>query len=68
METITVSNLGYDALDKEALSQIREAFKTAGMDVEAELIGTDMHAIVKGMNKDDNSGGALNCLTWTIES
>lgn len=63
---ILVPRLGYDLLDNEALKQIREAF-SANED-EIELISQDMTSIVKDMNDEKNSGGALNCLTWTIQS
>ena len=63
---ILVPKLGYDLLDNEALKQIREAF-SANED-EIELISQDMTSIVEDMNDEKNSGGALNCLTWTIQS
>ena len=63
---ILVPRLGYDLLDNEALKQIREAF-SANED-EIELISQDMTSIVEDMNDEKNSGGALNCLTWTIQS
>lgn len=63
---ILVPRLGYDLLDNEALKQIREAF-SANED-EIELISQDMTSIVEDMNDKKNSGGALNCLTWTIQS
>ena len=63
---ILVPRLGYDLLDNEALKQIREAF-SANED-EIELISQDMTSIVEDMNDKKNSGGALNCLTWTIKS
>ena len=65
---ILVPKLGYDPLDNEALKQIREAFSANGLDYEIELISQDMTSIVEDMNDEKNSGGALNCLTWTIQS
>ena len=63
---ILVPRLGYDLLENEDLKQIREAF-SANED-EIELISQDMTSIVEDMNDKRNSGGALNCLTWTIQS
>ena len=65
---ILVPKLGYDKLDNEALKQIKDAFKFAKESFEIELIGVDMTSIVENMNDDNNSGGALNCLTWTIDN
>lgn len=65
---ILVPRLGYDLLDNEALKQIREAFSANELSYEIELISQDMTSIVEDMNDKRNSGGALNCLTWTIQS
>ena len=65
---ILVPKLGYDLLDNEALKQIREAFSANELSYEIELISQDMTSIVEDMNDKKNSGGALNCLTWTIQS
>ena len=62
---ILVPKLGYDKLDNEALKQIKEAFKFAKDSYEIDLIGVEMTSIVENMNDENNSGGALNCLTWT---
>ena len=60
---ILIPNLGYDALDKVAKQQIEQAFNT-----KVEQINVDMAFIVKDLNDKQNSGGALNCLTWTIRT
>lgn len=60
---ILIPNLGYDALDKVAKQQIEQAFNT-----KVEQIDVDMAFIVKDMNDKQNSGGALNCLTWTVRT
>ena len=60
---ILIPYLGYDVLDKVAKQQIEQAFNT-----KVEQIGVDMAFIVKDMNNKQNSGGALNCLTWTIRT
>ena len=65
---ILVPRLGYDKLDNEALKQIKDAFKLSKESYEIELIGVDMTSIVENMNDENNSGGALNCLTWTIDN
>ena len=65
---ILVPKLGYDLLDNEALKQIREAFSANELSYEIELISQDMTSIVEDVNDKKNSGGALNCLTWTIQS
>jgi len=64
---ILVPSLGYELLDKEALRQIDEAFNDKGHLADIELIGMDMTPIIAG-NGTNNSGGALNCLTWSIKS
>lgn len=58
---ILIPSLGYDALDQEAKKQIERAFNT-----EVKQIDVDMTFIVEDMNDKQNSGGALNCLTWTV--
>jgi len=58
---ILIPSLGYDVLDNEAKQQVKQTFNT-----DVELIGVDMTSIVEDMNDNQNSGGALNCLTWTI--
>ncbi len=60
---ILIPYLGYDVLDKVAKQQIEQAFNT-----KVEQIDVDMAFIVKDMNNKQNSGGALNCLTWTIRT
>lgn len=64
---ILVPSLGHDKLDDEALKQIRDAFKCAGNEVKVRLIGVDMLSILKDKDGKTNSGGALNCLTWTVK-
>lgn len=58
---ILIPSLGYDVLDNEAKQQVEQA-----LNVEVKLIDVDMTSIVEDMNDNQNSGGALNCLTWTI--
>lgn len=58
---ILLPMLGYDVLDNEAKQQVEQA-----LNVEVKLIDVDMTSIVEDMNDNQNSGGALNCLTWTI--
>lgn len=60
---ILIPYLGYDVLDKVAKQQIEQAFNT-----KVEQIDVDMAFIVKDMSNKQNSGGALNCLTWTIRT
>lgn len=67
-KTILVPRLGYSKLDKEARRQIKDVFKNAGLQVEVKTIECNMTPIVKDMNDKMNSGGALNCLTWTIQT
>ena len=65
--SILVPKLGYDKLNGSAVEQIKNAF---GNNFNVELFEVDMTSIVKNIsldNKDNNSGGALNCLTWTIQ-
>lgn len=63
---ILVPSLGYPELDAEALEQIRKAFRKSGKDYHISLTEADMTPIIAG-NGTNNSGGALNCLTWTIK-
>lgn len=65
---ILVPSLGYPKLDDTARRQIEAAFKKANQDVEVQTIECNMTPIVKDMNDKMNSGGALNCLTWTIQT
>lgn len=65
---ILVPSLGYDKLDKEAIRQIDAAFNKNRHIADVELIDVDMTGIVAEMNSVQNSGGALNCLTWTIKA
>lgn len=62
---ILVPKLGYADLDNEALRQIQEAFKGNKQIVDVQLTDVDMTLIAEGMTINQNSGGALNCLTWT---
>ena len=63
---ILVPSLGYDTLDQAAMRQIDHAFNAKRRIVEIQLIDVDMTTIVEDMNSKRNSGGGLNCLTWTI--
>ena len=65
---ILIPSLGYPRLNEAAQRQIEAAFMKAGLDVNVKTIGCDMTPIVKDMNEKMNSGGALNCLTWTIQA
>lgn len=65
---ILVPSLGYDKLDHEAIRQINAAFNKNRHIADVELIDVDMTGIVAEMNSVQNSGGALNCLTWTIKA
>jgi hypothetical protein len=58
--------LGYDLLDEEAIRQIDRAFNAEKHIADIQLIDVDMTSIVEDMGSGQNSGGALNCLTWTI--
>lgn len=62
---VLVPKLSYSPLNELAKHQIEKAF---GQTVTVELIDVDMTEIVKDMNEEKNSGGALNCLTWTIQT
>ena len=62
---ILVPKLSYSPLDEEAKHQIETAL---GQTVTVELIDVDMTPIVKDLNSQQNSGGALNCLSWTIKA
>lgn len=63
---IFVPELGCPELDKEALKQIADAFKSVGEEFEVKPIGINMLPIIAGYGHN-NSGGALNCLSWTIK-
>ena len=63
---ILVPSLGYEPLDKEAIRQIDHAFNAKQHIADIQLIDVDMTTIVEDMNSKRNSGGGLNCLTWTI--
>ena len=65
---ILVPSLGYDKLDHEAIRQIDAAFNKNRHIADVELIDIDMTGIVAEMNSVQNSGGALNCLTWTVKA
>ena len=66
--TILVPKLGYPELDVEARTQIENAFEKTDLKVDVKTIECNMTPIVKDMNDKMNSGGALNCLTWTIQT
>lgn len=63
---IWVPELGIPELDNLALTRIREKFLEIGKDFQIDTIGINMLPIIAG-NGNNNSGGALNCLTWTIK-
>ena len=65
---ILVPSLGYELLDKEAVRQIDLAFNASRHIADIQLLDVDMTSIVDDMNSKENSGGALNCLTWTIKA
>lgn len=60
---ILLPRLGYDKLDNSALKQVQDCY---GKEFSVELIDCDMLEIIAGDGNGSNSGGALNCLTWTI--
>lgn len=62
---ILVPSLGYEPLDREALRQINQAFNVRKQIADIQLIDVDMTSIVEDIGVEQNSGGALNCLTWT---
>ena len=62
---IIVPKLDWDELDKAAVQQIQQAF---GASYEVELIDCDMTQILENPDVNANSGGGLNCLTWTLFS
>ena len=64
---ILVPSLGYEPLDHEAINQIKKAFNAQQNQIDVQLIDVDMTAVVDYPSQH-NSGGALNCLTWTIKS
>lgn len=63
---ILVPSLGYPALDKEAIRQVDHAFNKNHHIADIELIDVDMTSIIAGNGNNTNSGGALNCLSWTV--
>lgn len=65
---ILVPSLGYEPLDMEAIRQIDRAFNAKKHIADIQLIDVDMTAIVEDMGHEQNSGGALNCLTWTTSN
>lgn len=62
---IIVPKLDWDELDKAAVQQIQQAF---GASYKVELIDCDMTQIIENPDVNANSGGGLNCLTWTLFS
>ena len=62
---IIVPKLNWDELDKAAVQQIQQAFEAS---YEVELIDCDMTQILENSDVNTNSGGGLNCLTWTLFS
>lgn len=62
---ILVPSLGYEPLDTEAMRQIDQAFNARKHIVDLQLIDVDMTTIVDDIGTEENSGGGLNCLTWT---
>jgi agmatine/peptidylarginine deiminase len=65
---ILVPSLGYPELDNKALVQIQNAFSTNAKKTEIKTINVDMTHMVADVNELSNSGGVLNCLTWTIKT
>ena len=62
---IIIPSLGWKELDTAANQQIKEAF---GPSYEIESINCDMTEILENPDINTNSGGGLNCLTWTLLS
>ena len=62
---ILIPSLGWKELDTAATQQIKEAF---GSSFEIETINCDMTEILENPDVNTNSGGGLNCLTWTLFS
>lgn len=62
---IVIPSLGWNELDNVAKQQIKDAF---GSSYEIESINCDMTEILENPNENTNSGGGLNCLTWTLLS
>ena len=61
---IILPSLGWKDLDIAAEQQIKKVY---GPSFEIESINCDMTDILKDPDdKDANSGGGLNCLTWTL--
>lgn len=59
--------LDWEELNRIAVQQIQKAF---GASYKVELIDCDMTQILEDpeVNTNTNSGGGLNCLTWTLLS
>ena len=66
---LLVPQLGYPELDREAVRQIKAVFNKADIRCQVHLIDLDMSSIITKdtLDKRDNGGGALNCLTWTTK-
>ena len=62
---IIVPKLDCEELDRIAVQQIQKAF---GASYKVELIDCDMTQILENPEVNTNSGGGLNCLTWTLLS
>lgn len=64
---IIVPKLDWEELNRIAVQQIQKAF---GASYKVELIDCDMTQILEDpeVNTNTNSGGGLNCLTWTLLS
>lgn len=65
---IIVPKLEWEELNRIAVQQIQKAF---GASYKVELIDCDMTQILENPdvnNVNTNSGGGLNCLTWTLLS
>lgn len=63
---LLVPQLGYPELDREAVRQIKVVYHKSGIHCQVHPINLDMSPIVI-MDKKNNGGGALNCLTWTTK-
>lgn len=62
---IIVPKLDWEELNRIAVQQIQKAF---GASYKVELIDCDMTQILEDPDVNTNSGGGLNCLTWTLLS
>ena len=62
---IIVPKLEWEELNRIAVQQIQKAF---GASYKVELIDCDMTQILEDPEVNTNSGGGLNCLTWTLLS